>query len=148
MLPIIIVVVFLKVIIFVTSLFTIQLAMKITLIILTLLLSFPCYSQSQTKPVDSLYIVTYTTGTAWDHSKPADQPYFKEHGARLGQLRKDGVIRFGARHGDKGSIVIVAKNLNEAKEIVNADVAVINKLFNADIQRLNIFYEGCLERPK
>jgi hypothetical protein len=123
--------------------------MKITLTILTLLLGASAYGQSQAKVVDSLYIVTYTTGSGWDQSKsPNDQPYFKEHGARLGQLRKDGVIKFGARHGDKGSIVIIAKNFAGAKEIINADVAVINKLFNVDIQKLNIFYEGCLERPK
>jgi uncharacterized protein YciI len=95
-----------------------------------------------------LYIATYTTGAAWDHSKSNDQPYLKEHGARLGQLRKDGVIKFGARHGEKGSIVFTAKDLTTAKEIINADVAVINKLFNVDIQKLNIFYEGCLEKPK
>jgi hypothetical protein len=123
--------------------------MKITLIILTLLISASSYGQSPTKQIDSLYIATYTSGSAWDQSKgPNEQPHFKEHSARLGQLRKDGVIKFGARYGDKGSIVIIAKNFTAAKEIIHADVAVINKLFTVDIQKLNIFYEGCLERPK
>jgi len=103
------------------------------------------YSQS----TDSLYAVTYTVGPLWDMTKgPNEQPYFKEHSARLGQLRKDGVIKAGARFGEKGLIVITATSLIAAKEIIVADVAVINKLFNAEVEKLNIFYDGCLERPK
>ena len=79
---------------------------------------------------------------------PQEQPYFREHSARLGQLRKDGVIRFGARYGEKGMIVIGASTFSNAKEIVLNDHAVINKLFSADIQKLSIFYDGCLERKK
>jgi hypothetical protein len=108
-------------------------------------------SNAQTSPTnaDSLYIVTYTVGELWDMSKsPAEQRYFKEHGARLGQLRKDGVIKFGARYSDKGMIVIAAGTYVKAKEVVNADVAVQNKLFVADVHPFNIFYDGCLERKK
>ena len=106
---------------------------------------------AQTTPTatDSLFIVNYSLGESWDKSKgPGEQPYFKEHGARLGQLRKDGVIKFGARYSDKGMIVIAAATYVKAKEIVNADVAVQNRLFVADVQKLNIFYDGCLERKK
>lgn len=120
--------------------------------LLTIFFVLSCFALSaQTTPVaaDSLYIVTYTTGSLWDQSKkPGEQPHFKEHGARLGQLRKDGVIRFGARAAEKGLIVIAAANYSAAKEIVNADIAVQNQLFNADVQKLNIFYDGCLERKK
>lgn len=99
--------------------------------------------------IDSLYIVTYTTGASWDQSKgPAEQPFFKEHSSRLSQLRKDGVIKFGARYAEKGIIVIAAPSMIKAKEIINADVAISNNLFVADIQKLSIFYDGCLERPK
>ena len=125
--------------------------MKTPLIALAcaILLSITASAQTTTQPIDSLYIVTFTTGPSWDKSKsPGEQTYFKEHGARLGQLRKDGIIKFGARYGDKGSIVISAKSFADAKQIVEADQAVINKLFVADLQKLNIFYGGCLERPK
>ena len=123
--------------------------MKITLIVIAMVVAVAAHGQTESKPIDSLYIVTYTTGSAWDKSKgPNDQPQFKEHSSRLSQLRKDGVIKFGARYGEKGSIVIAAKNIQTAKDIINADVAVVNKLFSADIQKLNIFYDGCLERPK
>jgi len=98
---------------------------------------------------DSLFIVTYTTGTAWDVAKqPQEQAWFKEHSANLSKLRKDGIIKAGARYADKGIIVVAAKTLTTAKEIIFADAAVINKLFVADVQKLNVFYDGCFERPK
>ncbi|HEY6437837.1 MAG TPA: hypothetical protein VIY47_14700 [Ignavibacteriaceae bacterium] len=98
---------------------------------------------------DSLYIVTYTTGPAWDKTKvPNEQPYFTDHSANLGKLRKEGVITAGARYGEKGIIFIKASSLQAAREIILADQAVVNKLFNADVQKLNVFYDGCIERPK
>lgn len=121
--------------------------MKTIILSLLVLTGFVVNSYSQAK--DSLYLVTYTTGSLWNFEKqPHEQPYFKEHGARLGQLRKDGIIRFGARSGEKGIIVIEASSLTAAREIVRNDVAVANRLFEANVQRLNIFYSGCLETPK
>ncbi len=118
---------------------------KILLLAFIVLTTYFGYGQS----TDSLYAVTYTVGSAWDMSKsPNDQQYFNEHSARLGQLRKDGVIKAGARFGVKGLIVITAVSLSAAKEIVNADVAIINKLFVAEVEKMSVFYEGCLERPK
>jgi len=104
---------------------------------------------TQAQVTDSLYIVTYTTGPSWDVNKPPhEQPNFKEHSARLGQLRKEGVIRFGARYGEKGMIVITASTREAARKIIFEDQAVANKLFEVDVQKLNIFYDGCLERKK
>jgi len=98
---------------------------------------------------DSLYIVTYTTGSLWDNAKsPGEQQFFKEHSGFMGTLRKDGITKFGARYADKGIIVIAASSLKTAQEIIQRDQAVVHKLFVADIQKLNIFFEGCLERPK
>jgi len=98
---------------------------------------------------DSLFIVTYSVGSTWDANKqPNEQLYFKEHSTNLSNLRKQGVIKAGARFADKGMIVITASSYNTAKEIIQSDIAVIHKLFYADIQKLNVFYEGCLERPK
>lgn len=99
--------------------------------------------------MDSLYIVTYTTGPSWDFAKkPAEQPYFKEHSANLGKLRKDGVIKIGARSGEKGIIVLAAGSLQVATEMIFNDPAVANKLFLADVQKFNVFYYGCIEKPK
>jgi hypothetical protein len=111
--------------------------MRLLLIAIMLTVTGSSFAQSPASP-DSLYIVTYTTGDAWDQSKkPNEQSHFKEHGARLGQLRKDGVIRFGARYAEKGIIVIAAASYSAAKEIIQADVAV-----------LNVFYEGCVEKKR
>jgi hypothetical protein len=101
------------------------------------------------KPVDSLYIVTYTTGSLWDNSKPVnEQPYFKDHSANLSKLRKEGIITAGARYGDKGIIFIKVKSMRAARELILTDPAVVNKLFSADIQKVSVFYDGCIEKPK
>ena len=97
---------------------------------------------------DSLFVVTYTTGSSWDFSKsPADQLYFKEHSARLAQYRKSGAIKFGARYGEKGMIVIALSSWSSAQQWLNEDPAVVNHLFHAEIKPLSIFYPGCLENP-
>jgi hypothetical protein len=120
--------------------------MRYPLLLAFAIISTSSFAQSPA-PADSLYIVTYTTGPSWDQSKkPNEQPHFKEHGVRLGQLRKEGVIKFGARYAEKGMIVIAAASYSAAKEIINADDAVQNKLFDADVQRLNVFYDGCLKK--
>jgi len=123
--------------------------MKLLPFVFGLLTALTANAQTVPSVADSLFMVTYSLGETWDKSKgPGEQPYFKEHGARLGQLRKDGVIKLGARYADKGMIVIAAADITKAKEIINADVAVQNKLFVADVQKLNLFYDGCLERKK
>lgn len=115
---------------------------------LSLLVLYSISVVAQTAP-DSLYIVTYTAGSAWDNTKaPNEQPYFPDHSANLGKLRKEGVIKAGARYAEKGIIFITASSLQAAREIILADQAVANKLFNADVQKLNVFYDGCIEKPK
>lgn len=119
-------------------------------IITIVVISFSLTAGAQTSSLsDSLFVVTYTTGVAWDHTKaPGEQPYFKEHSANLSKLRKEGVIKAGARYGEKGMIFISAKSLSLAKDIILSDPAVIHKLFEADVQKLLVFYDGCIERPK
>jgi hypothetical protein len=122
--------------------------MKFIITIALLCFNLVAYTQTL-PPSDSLYIVTYTTGPAWDSDKePNEQIFFKEHSANLSKLRKDGVIKAGARYAEKGIIIITAKSSLIAKEIIFNDPAVVNKLFVADVQKLNVFYDGCIERPK
>lgn len=103
----------------------------------------------ETAMPDSLFIVTYTTGPAWAADKsPGEQTNFKEHSANLSAWRKEGVIKFGARYSDKGIIFISARSMQAVKERINGDPAVANGLFRADIQRLQPFYYGCVEKPK
>lgn len=120
--------------------------MKTFFTILFLCVGFGINAQTTS---DSLYIVTYTTGTLWDANKaPNEQPYFKEHSANLSKLRKEGIIKLGARYADKGMIVIAANSFIVAKELILKDEAVSKGLFNADIQRFSVFYDGCVESAK
>lgn len=113
------------------------------------LLSSSAFSQSNPGSADSLYIVTYTVGTAWDQSKkPNEQVYFKEHSAFMGKLMKESVTKFGARYADKGIIIIGAASMQKAKELILSDVAVINKLFAADVQKVNVFFNSYTAQPK
>jgi hypothetical protein len=115
-------------------------------LVIALFFSSSAFAQSAT---DSLYIITYTVGKAWDQSKkPNEQSYFKEHSALMGKLMKDGITKFGARYSDKGMIIISVASLQAAKEIILNDVAVINNLFIADIQKLNIFFNSYTAKPK
>ena len=123
--------------------------MKTILFSLLICISCMAYSQTEKISTDSLYIVTYTTGTAWDTAKsPNEQPYFKEHSSNLSNLRKAGTIKFGARYAEKGIIIISASSFAAAKEIIFNDPAVKNNLFSADLQKLSPFYFGCIEKPK
>ncbi|MBL7851697.1 MAG: hypothetical protein JNN04_12405 [Cyclobacteriaceae bacterium] len=107
------------------------------------------YGQSTVTRPDSLFIVTYTLGPAWDANlPPSSQLHFKEHSANLGAWRKEGVIRFGARYADKGIIVITAPNQAALRERIGHDPAVSGGVFRADIQPLQPFFEGCIEKPK
>jgi hypothetical protein len=110
----------------------------------------PCALRAQSPtPSDSLFIVTYVTGPAWDAKKPPnEQPHFKEHSANLSAWRKDGIIRFGARYADKGIIFLTASSLKAARERIMSDQGVSGGLFVADVQPLMPFYYGCIEKLK
>jgi len=92
------------------------------------------------------FIVLYTTGTGWDKSKPAaEQEYFRDHSAYLAELRKSDLIHLGGRYSDTGMILLRALDEEEARDIVNKDVAVRNKLFKAEVHPFSAFYKGCVK---
>lgn len=89
-----------------------------------------------------LYIVEYSKGSKWDNTKEFDgQKFANHHSAHLQSLRKQGIIQFGARYSDKGIIFIAAMGMDNAKQIVNSDSAIINKMFTATINELSVFYD-------
>lgn len=115
------------------------------LTLILFLMAFGLKAQSSEKS-DSLYIVTYTIGPSWDGSKkPNEQTYFKEHSANLSKWRKEGIIQLGARYADKGMIILKAPSLVAAKALVLKDEGVVNKLFEADVQKFSVFYQGCTD---
>ncbi|MFN0159441.1 MAG: hypothetical protein ACKVRP_15375 [Bacteroidota bacterium] len=70
------------------------------------------------KPIadESLFVVLYTPGAGWDVNKPPhEQLHFGSHSKRLGALRKEQRIKFGARYADKGMLLLQAVSLEAAK---------------------------------
>jgi hypothetical protein len=123
--------------------------MKLPFMTLALIAS-PMFAnaQNQQAPTDSLFIVTYTTGPAWQTSKsPGEQLHFKEHSANLGAWRNEGFITFGARYGDRGIIFVKAPSGARVRERIFSDPAVAQGLFHAAIEPLKPFYYGCIEKP-
>ena len=112
-----------------------------------LLLAVAGSGNAQEIKKDSLFMVSYVTGPSWDLTKPPNaQPHFEAHSKHLSTLRKNGVIVFGARAGEEGIIIFSASTFEAAQELINNDVAVMNGLFKTDIQKLNVFYSGCIEK--
>ena len=98
--------------------------------------------ESKTANPPTVYIVEYNKGSTWDSQKEFEgQKFSKHHSDYLQGLRKQGIIQFGARYADKGIVFIAAMGLDNAKNIVNSDSAIIGKMFTATINELNVFYE-------
>jgi len=95
------------------------------------------------------FAVTFTTGPAWDQSKPPnEQKYFAEHSQNLSRLRKEGKVPLGARYGDKGLVIVTALSLEAvAAEFAN-DPAVTDGVFVHEIAEFSVFYPGTVERPR
>ena len=98
--------------------------------------------------LDALFIVTFSTGPAWTAGKPpAEQPMFREHGANLQRLRREGRIALGARYADKGMIVARFPGEEAARRELEADPGVKAGTFTFALDELRPFFEGCLEAP-
>jgi predicted enzyme related to lactoylglutathione lyase/uncharacterized protein YciI len=100
------------------------------------------FEKKKTAEPPSLYMVEYSKGSKWDEKKEfEEQKHSQQHSMHLQKLRKEGIIHFGGRYADKGIIFIAAMSLENAKQIVNSDSAVIGKIFNASVNDLDVFYE-------
>jgi predicted enzyme related to lactoylglutathione lyase len=111
---------------------------------LTFCLLFFLVSAKITDSTD-YFVVHYTTGSKWNKKlDSAQQPFSAAHSRHLTALKKNGTIVFGMRYSDKGMICIKAKNIENAKSIINSDTAVFKQLFKTDIQEADVFYEGCI----
>ena len=98
--------------------------------------------------LDALFIVTFSTGPAWTAGKPpGEQPAFREHGANLQRLRREGRIALGGRYANKGMIVARFPTEAAARQELGADPGVKAGTFTFDLAELRPFFEGCLETP-
>ncbi|MBA4125116.1 MAG: hypothetical protein H0X72_21950 [Acidobacteria bacterium] len=77
------------------------------------------------------FIVIYKPGSAWLAGKSVSEQPLKDHGKYLLSLYKLGVLRFAGPFEDDtgGAVVFKASGEAEAKNLVNKDPAVINRIF-------------------
>jgi len=91
---------------------------------------------------ESLFIVHFSTGPAWDPDKaPADQQAFAEHSANLSRLRSDGQILFGGRYEDLGLIILRTTSIDAATELLSSDPGVQAEIFKFTVSPIYVFYE-------
>ncbi len=99
-------------------------------------------------PAEPLFAVTFTTGPKWDATKPPqDQAFFKEHSAHLARLRTENVSVLGGRHGDKGLLLLRARDLAAARAAVAADPSVAAGTFAATVEEFRPFQHGDTRAP-
>ena len=95
---------------------------------------------------EPLFVVHFETGSAWNTTLgPNEQTGFAEHSANLNRLRREGIIRFGARYAEFGMIIIGAESLTAATAVIEQDPGVQAKIFTFKIDPLNVFYPWTIE---
>lgn len=100
----------------------------------------------QPSPTKQYFIAIFSKGPAWDEAKPAnEQAGFKEHSENLRRLRADKRIPIGGRYGDKGMVIVEARNAAEAQSLFTADVMLEKKTFTLELQEFRPFYRGAIE---
>jgi len=106
-------------------------------------------ASTDTRPEGKLFAVEFRTGPAWDASRPPqEQAYFREHSANLRKLREQGSLMLGARHGDKGLIVLAAESESAARAMIEQDPAVRNGTFRYELNEFLVFYGGTVQAPR
>jgi uncharacterized protein YciI len=96
----------------------------------------------------SLFAIEFKTGPNWDPSKPPqEQAHFQAHSANLKRLREAGSLLLGARYSDKGLIVLAARSLEEARQMIEVDPSVEVQTFVFEAHPFNVFYPGNVQRP-
>ncbi len=118
--------------------------MKTILIFLFTTICSISYAQEKKQSSEPQYfLVHYTTGEAWNHSKPThEQAFFREHSQHLSELRKKQIILIGGRFSDTGMLILKADHETAAAELIHADAAIIHKTFKAEIAPFDPFNGG------
>jgi uncharacterized protein YciI len=94
----------------------------------------------------ALFAIEFTTGPGWDPAKPPDQqPHFAAHAANLRRLRERGVIRIGARYGDKGLVVVAAESAAAARRLLDDDPSIAAGTFAFEVHPFMVFYPGSVD---
>ena len=94
-----------------------------------------------------LFAVEIRTGPQWNTALPPNQQaLMREHSAHLRKLRDEGRIRFGARDGDVGLVVLEAAHIEEARAWMEADPSIRGGTFRFEIHPFAVFYGGSVGR--
>ena len=92
------------------------------------------------------FIAIFSRGSAWEDAKPAnEQVGFKEHSENLRRLRTEKKIPIGGRYGEKGMVIVEAKNEEEARSLFASDMMVQKKTFALELHQFRPFYKGTIE---
>ena len=121
--------------------------------LLTVLLGFclpvaqsPDPATQKAAPAKQYFIAVFSRGPEWDDRKPAnEQTGFKEHSDNLRRLRADKKLAIGGRYGEKGMVIIEARDEDEARAHFASDVMVTKKTFTLELFQFRPFYKGSIE---
>ena len=106
----------------------------------------PAAPAPQDPAAKQYFIVIFSRGPAWEDAKPAnEQVGFKEHSENLRRLRTEKRIPIGGRYGEKGMVIVEAKNEDEARSLFDSDVMVQKKTFALELHQFRPFYKGTIE---
>ena len=102
--------------------------------------------RQETAQTKQYFIAIFSRGTAWEDAKPANEQIgFKEHSENLRRLRSEKKISIGGRYGDKGMVIVEARNEDDARSLFAADVMVSKKTFTLELHQFRPFYKGAIE---
>jgi uncharacterized protein YciI len=111
-----------------------------------LLTQSPASAPQEPAAAKKYFVAIFSRGPAWEDSKPAnEQTGFKEHSENLQRLRAEKRIPIGGRYGDKGMVIVEAKDEDEARSLFASDVMVQKKTFNLELHQFRPFYKGTIE---
>jgi hypothetical protein len=106
----------------------------------------PVALQQDTIPAKQYFIAIFSRGPEWVDTKPPnEQSGFKEHSDNLRRLRAEKRIPIGGRYGEKGMVIVEAKNEDEAKSLFASDVMVQKQTFTLELHQFRPFYKGTIE---
>lgn len=112
----------------------------------TFSLAQPATHSSQDPAAKQYFIAIFSRGPAWDEAKAAnEQVGFKEHSENLRRLRTEKRIPIGGRYGEKGMVIVEAKNEDEARTLFASDLMVQKKTFTLELHQFRPFYKGTIE---
>ena len=92
-------------------------------------------AQTPASSVKTTYLLVYRPGPGWLPGKPLGQQPLKEHGTYMLSLYVKGVLKFAGPFLDDagGAVVLEAESEERAKAFVDADPAVVTKVFVAEL---------------